>query len=82
MTPRKALYQMSFGKDRREAILSMLRDPENSFRSIPVNRRYCMQMHQDIDLSYMLKKGILKRIRSHNGGKVYHTRLVLNDVRS
>lgn len=81
MTPRKALYQMPYGKERREAILAMLRDPNQMFRSIPVNRRHCPQLHQDIDLSYMVKKDILKQVRRREFGKIQHTYLVLNDVR-
>lgn len=72
------LQSMPFGKKRRELILQLLKSPVYiSFGGLSVNRKYCSQLSEDNDLRYMLKKGILKRVRGDAGGKARITKLIL-----
>lgn len=61
MTLSSIIRSMPQGSARRNAILSYLK--EHPEESICVNRRYCPQLHQDNDLTLLLKKGKLKRQR-------------------
>ena len=54
------LYCMEPSKERRSLILEWLSIDGNRF---PVNRRYCLQVHQDRDLQYLLKKGQIVLVR-------------------
>ena len=50
------IHYMKEGSERRNAIVQYLQThPEEK---ICVNRKWCVQLQQDRDLSYMLKKGI------------------------
>lgn len=82
ITLREALFQMKYGKARRETILKCLKDPDIEGSRIAVNVRYTCQLHQDPDLRYMLKKGILKRTKEVYYPKTSYTFLVINDVRN
>lgn len=55
----------TYGADRRKFIIDMMK--KNPRGQIIVNRRYCPILKYDIDLAYLVKKGILKQIRIHRG---------------
>lgn len=70
------IHYMREGAERREAIVQYLKThPEEK---ICVNRKWCAQLHQDRDLNYMLKKGILTRIRQASwSNRCRYTYLIL-----
>lgn len=69
------LHHMPFGAKRREMILMYLRGDPSAY--ITVNRKWCVQLHQDPDLTRLLKQGKLKRDR-WGTRSCRHTHLVLN----
>ena len=62
----RALYHTPYGKLRRALILQFC--PEEGF---PVNRKHTIQAHKDRDLTYLLKKGKLRRIEKSLGNNNY-----------
>jgi hypothetical protein len=62
------IASLPYGKNRRELFKSWLQNPEYFLDGIPVNKRgQCND--KDPDLSYMIKKGILKRDRPRVSNK-------------
>lgn len=51
---------MNHGVERRKAIIDHILQSSNG---LCVNRKYCLQIDEDSDLKYLLKKGILTRDR-------------------
>lgn len=71
----QVLHNMPQGIQRRKAIIQyMLMHPD---LPISVNRKWCIQLNQDRDLRYMLKKGILTRTRTTTSRTTRYTQLVL-----
>lgn len=71
-----SFQKMQCGAERRLAIIDHIL--QNG--SLPVNRMYCLQINQDPDLQTLLKKGVVKRIRTKSWGKgtnCHYTFLVL-----
>lgn len=61
------------GTERRKAIIDhILRNG-----SMCVNRKYCLQTHEDPDLKRLLKKGVLKQERWKRSHYTAYTYLVL-----
>jgi hypothetical protein len=59
---------LPYGKNRRELFKKWLQNPEYDLEGIPVNQHnQCND--KDPDLSYMIKKGILKRARPRASNK-------------
>ncbi len=73
---RNILYSMSHGKLRREAIIDHLRNSE--YKMIYINRKHQIQLHEDNDLKYLIKRKILKQIRIKSSRNHGYTVLVLN----
>ena len=67
---RHVLYLMEPSKERRSLILDWLSRDGNMF---PVNRRYCLQVHQDRDLQYLLKKGQIVLVRMAHTRRTSYT---------
>lgn len=69
------ILQMPYGAERRKEILKFLEDPKRVYRTasgyqvtplpgIYVNREHCVQVKQDPDIQYLLKKGYVKMNRT------------------
>lgn len=60
---------MQPGAARRETLLAWMLEGRatGDRRVVYVNRRHCLQLHQDADLRYLLKKGLLVRKRESGG---------------
>jgi len=82
------ILNMPYGARRRKEILSHLNSVklEHSVDSgifgVPVNRHHCVQLHEDPDLRYLLKRGHIVRVRMRFGVKTSHTYLVCKDYDS
>lgn len=57
------------GAARREVLMAWLREGRatGDVRQVYVNRKWQLQLHQDSDLQYLLKKGLLVRERRNQG---------------
>lgn len=60
---------MQPGPARREVLVAWLREglASGERRVVYVNRRWCLQLHQDRDLQVLLKKGVLQKGRDNQG---------------
>lgn len=65
--------QMRPGTARRKAIV----DHVLRMGSLMVNRKHCLQTHEDVDLKRLLKKGVLKQERRARSRGTNYTHLVL-----
>lgn len=67
--PQPDFRNMRPGAARREVLLAWLRDglATGERRVVYVNRRHCLQLHQDRDLQLLLKKGVLRQRRQNAG---------------
>lgn len=54
-------FYMNRGKERREAILNLLKE----FGSFSINQKYCPIIGKDSDLQHLLKKGKIYTTRVH-----------------
>jgi hypothetical protein len=67
------LRDMSYGKERRELILEVLKD---GF-CFAVNRKYCLQTKHDPDLKRLIKQGKIEIVNSPAGHGVKTTHIKL-----
>lgn len=76
---RVALYHTRYGVERRKKIIKILkqvRDLYNEDINIPCNRNHTIQLHQDPDFQYFLKKNLFLRVR-RGSPSCRHTYLTL-----
>lgn len=57
------LHHMPMGMGRRHALMKFMRSATEDAHKIYVNRRYCRTLDKDTDLSLLVKRGELKRVR-------------------
>jgi hypothetical protein len=70
------IFHLPYGKERRVRLLEYIRSTES--KCMWVNGRYQVQVKQDTDLKYLLKKGILKQCRTEAWGNKRQTYLMLS----
>lgn len=80
---REIMFNMPFGKERRTAILSYIRDhaisSDSYYARIWINRRYCPVLKHDEDLKKLIKSGeiVVKNQRTNDHVKRQYVTLAM-----